>query len=82
MTDTEFVLPENPLSTGQDHPLAHPPLETVTVTSWKVSCWGDESCGLGHPKVWMLISPFTGYVDCAYCDKRFVLDPAHAHDDH
>lgn len=82
MTENEFVLPESPLSTGQGDPLQRPPLETVTVNSWKVSCWGDEPEELGHPKVWMLISPFTGFVDCAYCDKRFVVDREHVHDVH
>ncbi|MEY4778736.1 MAG: hypothetical protein RLZZ607_49, partial [Pseudomonadota bacterium] len=24
----------------------------------------------------------TGFVECGYCDKRFVIDRDHAHDDH
>ncbi|MFV0294047.1 MAG: zinc-finger domain-containing protein [Paracoccus sp. (in: a-proteobacteria)] len=82
MTENQFELPENLLSTGQDAPDAHPPLETEVVTRWKIACSGDETRGLGHPRVWMAISPFTGYVDCAYCDKRFVIDREHAHNDH
>ena len=27
---------------------------------------------LGHPRVWMQIAE-KGYVDCGYCDRRFVL---------
>jgi NADH dehydrogenase (ubiquinone) Fe-S protein 6 len=27
---------------------------------------------LGHPRVWMQIDE-AGYVDCGYCDRRFVL---------
>jgi hypothetical protein len=27
---------------------------------------------LGHPRVWLQIDE-TGYVDCGYCDRRFVL---------
>jgi len=27
---------------------------------------------LGHPRVWLEIDE-RGYVDCGYCDKRFVL---------
>ena len=27
---------------------------------------------LGHPRVWMEIDE-KGYVDCGYCDRRFVL---------
>ncbi|MFV0410202.1 MAG: zinc-finger domain-containing protein [Paracoccus sp. (in: a-proteobacteria)] len=82
MSEVEFELPENPLSTGQDAPDQHPPLESELVTHWKIACSGDEARGMGHPKVWMQISPFTGYVDCAYCDKRFIIDRDNAHDDH
>jgi len=72
------VLPtESPLSTNQqpeDPPLPAP--ETVIVQSWRVACNGDEAAGSGHPLVWMMIAPETGWVDCGYCDKRFVIDPA------
>lgn len=50
--------------------------------SLKVACAGDETRGLGHPKVWLQISPETGYVDCGYCDKRFIIDRDHIVDDH
>lgn len=59
-----------------------PAPETQTVTSWKVACDGDEPSGSGHPRVWLAIPRDTGWVDCGYCDKRFVIDRAHAHDDH
>lgn len=55
---------------------------TITVTSRRVACDGDDSAGLGHPRVWLAISPETGFVDCGYCDKRYVLDAENAHDDH
>ncbi|HMQ40992.1 MAG TPA: zinc-finger domain-containing protein [Paracoccus sp. (in: a-proteobacteria)] len=57
-------------------------METETVHHWKVACAGDAARGLGHPKVWLQISPAMGYVDCGYCDKRFVIDPDHVIDDH
>lgn len=80
---TQIEVPENPLSTNQSvSELNMPAPETVTVTSWKVACDGDETAGLGHPRVWLAISPDTGFVDCGYCDKRFVIDRDHAHDDH
>ena len=82
MSELEFVPPENPLSTNQTGPDALPPPETEIVTRWKVCCQGDESRGLGHPRVWLLISPETGYVDCGYCDKRFVIDRDHIAGDH
>lgn len=62
---------------------AAPAPETVTVTRWKVACDGDEELvGLGHPRVWLTIPQDSGWVECGYCDKRFVIDRAHAHDDH
>ena len=60
----------------------HTAPETEVVTSWKVSCCGDEARGLGHPRVWLAVSRDTGFVDCNYCDKRFVIDRDHAHDGH
>ena len=56
--------------------------ETQTVTTWKVACDGNEAGGLGHPRVWLSIPRDTGWVECGYCDKRFVIDREHAHDDH
>ncbi len=45
--------------------------ETVVVTTRRVACDGGEGA-LGHPRVWYSIGP-EGYVDCGYCDRRFVL---------
>lgn len=47
------------------------PPETETVTSMRVACDGGEGA-LGHPRVWLSIDPKTGFVECGYCDKRFV----------
>ena len=50
--------------------------ETAIVTSTRVSCDGASGipggAALGHPKVFLEIDEH-GYVDCGYCDKRFVL---------
>ena len=32
-----------------------------------------RSASLGHPRVWMQIDEH-GYVDCGYCDRRFILE--------
>ena len=49
---------------------------TATVTTTRVSCDGAKDirggAALGHPRVWLEIDE-RGYVDCGYCDKRFVL---------
>ena len=54
------------------------PPETVRVTTRRVACDGSgpEGIGvpaaLGHPRVWLEIDE-RGFVDCGYCDRRFVL---------
>ena len=55
--------------------------EIETVTTWKVACDGGQGA-LGHPRVWLPIPEATGWVECGYCDKRFVIDRAHAGGDH
>jgi uncharacterized Zn-finger protein len=55
-----------------------PPPETIRITSRRVACDGsgtnpgDVPAALGHPRVWLEIDE-KGYVDCGYCDRRFVL---------
>lgn len=48
--------------------------ETAYVTSRRVACDGatEISPALGHPRVWLQIDE-KGFVECGYCDKRFVL---------
>lgn len=46
--------------------------ETETVHSTRVCCDGSGP-GLGHPRVWLQIPEDRGWVECGYCDKRFVL---------
>jgi NADH dehydrogenase (ubiquinone) Fe-S protein 6 len=48
--------------------------EKVRVRDARISCdgSGDVPSALGHPKVWLQIDE-RGYVDCGYCDRRFVL---------
>ena len=49
------------------------PPETEVVTANRVACDGGEGA-LGHPRVWLQIPEDEGYVECGYCDKRFVLE--------
>ena len=59
--------------------------ETITVRHSRIACDGASDipggAALGHPRVWLEIDE-RGYVECGYCDKRFEIDRAHAHDDH
>jgi len=53
-----------------------PPLETSRVTQRRVACDGATDIpgggALGHPRVFLQIDE-SGYVDCGYCDRRFIL---------
>ena len=52
------------------------PPETVRTDSARVSCMGASDVAgtaLGHPRVWLQIDPADGFVDCGYCDRRFIL---------
>lgn len=62
-----------------------PPPETIFVDHTRVSCDGASAirgpiaggvayrpAALGHPRVYLEIDEH-GYVDCGYCDRRFVL---------
>jgi uncharacterized Zn-finger protein len=60
-------LRENP-TTGAD---AIPAPETISVTSRKVKCDGGGGA-LGHPVVFYDMGE-EDFVECLYCDRRFVL---------
>ncbi|NCP14473.1 MAG: zinc-finger domain-containing protein [Sphingomonadales bacterium] len=58
-----------------------PPPEVLLVDARRVSCDGASDirsgagyrpAALGHPRVFLEIDEH-GYVDCGYCDRRFVL---------
>ncbi len=51
-------------------PFVDPP-EVITVHSHRVSCDGVGGA-LGHPRVYMEMGD-EGFVECGYCDRRFVL---------
>ncbi|MEO7027349.1 MAG: zinc-finger domain-containing protein [Caulobacteraceae bacterium] len=50
---------------------AIPPPEVVTVRTRRVACDGVGGA-LGHPRVWLEMGE-AGFVECGYCDRRFVL---------
>ena len=54
------------------------PPESETVTKSRVACDGSEGA-LGHPRVWLQIAPDPGFVECPYCDKRFILAVGASH---
>ena len=52
--------------------MTHDAPETEIVSTFRVSCDGGGGA-LGHPRVWYSIPEDTGWIECGYCDKRFVL---------
>jgi uncharacterized Zn-finger protein len=59
-------------------PLNLDPPEVVVVDTTRVACDGSGGA-LGHPRVYLEMGD-EKFVDCGYCDRRFVLrEGAHAH---
>lgn len=56
-----------------------PPPEVVTVRSGRIACDGVGGA-LGHPRVWLEMGE-AGWVDCPYCDRRFVAATAAGDED-
>lgn len=52
-----------------------PPPEIYRVSKLQVACDGSGEVApeLGHPRVYLRIEEDTGFVECGYCDRRFVL---------
>lgn len=53
--------------------MTRPAPETKIVKDWRVACDGGEG-GLGHPRVWLAIERQQGWVECPYCDAKYVHD--------
>jgi NADH dehydrogenase (ubiquinone) Fe-S protein 6 len=53
-----------------------PAPETSRVATARVACDGASEipggAALGHPRVYLEIDE-KGYVDCGYCDRRFIM---------
>ena len=58
------------LTTGEG-PNPARPAEEVIVSTRRVACDGVGGA-LGHPRVWLEMGEAT-FVECPYCDRRFVL---------
>ena len=50
---------------------AFPPPEVIVVRTGRIACDGVGGA-LGHPRVWLEMGEAT-FVECPYCDRRFVL---------
>ena len=54
------------------------PPEVITVSEHRIACEGVGGA-LGHPRVWLEMGA-KGFVECGYCDRRYVLS-GEAHDE-
>ncbi len=55
---------------------APPPPEVFKVKTDRVYCdgSGEVDPALGHPRIYLRMDGELGYVECGYCDRRFVLE--------
>lgn len=62
-------------------PAQIPPPEVIPTSHMSVVCdgSGEVSAALGHPRVYLRIDPALGFVECGYCDRRFVLEDKPVH---
>ena len=54
---------------------APPPPEVIRISSDRVACDGSGEVvpALGHPRIYLRVDEELGFVECGYCDRRFVL---------
>ena len=47
----------------------------IRIPTVQVACdgSGDIDPSLGHPRVFLRVDAQAGFVECGYCDRRFVL---------
>ena len=45
--------------------------ETKIVETYRVACDGGEGA-LGHPRVYLQIPEDVGFVECPYCDCKYI----------
>ena len=52
-----------------------PTPEVIRVSTERVACdgSGEVSPALGHPRIYLRMNEERGFVECGYCDRRFVL---------
>ena len=61
---------------------APPPPEVFKVKTERVYCdgSGEVDPALGHPRIYLRMDAELGYVECGYCDRRYVLEGGPADD--
>ena len=73
-------IPDTRATMHEPQPNAVPPGEVIYVRSHRVACDGVGGA-LGHPRVWLEMGG-ADFVECGYCDRRFVaVHDGHGHED-
>jgi uncharacterized Zn-finger protein len=56
-------------------PNVPPPPEVIRVKTERIACdgSGEVDPALGHPRIYLRMDAALGFVECGYCDRRFVL---------
>ena len=49
--------------------------ETKLVDKSRFACDGGDG-SMGHPRVWLQIPQTDGFIECPYCDCKFVFSTA------
>jgi len=57
-----------------------PPPEVIEVEKRRIACDGGNGA-LGHPRVYLSIGE-EGFVECGYCDRKYVLKEGAGHHGH
>ncbi|MGP1275152.1 MAG: zinc-finger domain-containing protein [Caulobacterales bacterium] len=71
MASTRAKTPAKPGKAPVAKPASFPAPEIIEVSTSRVMCDGGGGA-LGHPRVWYDMGD-EGFVECGYCDRRFVL---------
>ncbi|ADO41367.1 zinc-finger domain-containing protein [Ketogulonicigenium vulgare] len=69
----------NSLTQMQARALTRPAPVTREVATTRIACDGlTENAALGHPRVWLTIPADSDFIDCPYCDARYIRAPGAA----
>jgi uncharacterized Zn-finger protein len=72
---TNKPVPDTAAGLHEPNPNVPPAPEVITVASRRIACDGVGGA-LGHPRVWLEMGK-ADFVECTYCDRRFVLAAHH-----
>ncbi len=72
MTHAHNLSPHLPTDTAPETTLVDNPRVWCDGSGGIRGCASVRPAALGHPRVWLQIDE-SGFADCGYCDRRFIL---------